>query len=144
VTAILLDTNIISETTRQTPDASVLRFLHGLSEAFVSVVTIHELHFGIYRLPLGQRRTDLASAVDRMLATFDDAIIDLDSALARRAAELRADTQAQGRVLHLADALIAATALERGLPLATRNVKDFTGLGLTLINPWPIPGNQPI
>jgi toxin FitB len=141
VTAILLDTNIISETTRQTPDAAVLRYLHGLNEAFVSVVTIHELHFGIYRLPIGQRRTELAAAVDRMLVTFGDSIIDLDSAIARRAAELRVSTQAQGRVLHLADALIAATALERGLHLATRNVKDFTGLGLLLINPWSIPGH---
>lgn len=133
---ILLDTNVISETTRQTPDPNVLGFLTVLDHAFVSVLTIHELHFGICRLPLGQRRTDLASSVDRFLAAFGDIVIDLDFALTRRAGELRADVQAQGRVLHLADALIAATALERGLRLATRNVSDFTGLGLSIINPW--------
>jgi toxin FitB len=117
---ILLDTNVISETTRQAPDANVLRFLAGLDLAFVSVVTLHELHFGICRLPPGhraggalsaRRRSDLATAVDRLLATFDDAVIDLDRVLARRAGELRADVEAKGRVLHLADALIAATAL---------------------------------
>ena len=136
---ILLDTNVISETTRQAPDANVLRFLADIEHAFVSVLTIHELHFGICRLPLGKRRTDLATSVDRFLATFDDAVIDLDRALARCAGELRADIQAKGRVLHLADALIAATALEHGLHIATRNVSDFVGLGLTVVNPWDPP-----
>ena len=136
---VLLDTNVISETSRQTPDANVLSFLAGLDQAFVSVLTIHELHFGICRLPVGQRRTDLLTAVDRFLAAFDDAVIDLDQALARRAGQLRADAQASGRVLHLADALIAATALEHDLRLATRNVNDFIGLGLTIVNPWDPP-----
>lgn len=133
---ILLDTNVISETTRQSPDANALGFLAGLDHGFISVITIHELQFGIHRLPFGQRRSDLSAAVDRLLATFDDAIIDLDRAMAVRAGQLRADAQAKGRVLHLADALIAATALERGLHLATRNVSDFAGFGLTIINPW--------
>ena len=136
---ILLDTNVISETTRQAPDTNVLRFLLDLDHAFVSVLTIHELQFGICRLPLGQRRTDLTISVDRFLTTCDDAVIDLDRALARRAGELRADAQAKGRVLHLADALIAATALEHGLQLATRNVGDFTGLALAIVNPWDPP-----
>jgi toxin FitB len=135
---ILLDTNVISETTRQAPDANVLRFLADLEHAFVSVLTIHELHFGICRLPLGQRRTELATSVDQFLATFEDAVIDLNRSLARRAGELRAEAYAKGRVVHLADALIAATALEHGLRLATRNVKDFTGLGLTIVNPWDV------
>jgi toxin FitB len=136
---ILLDTNVISETTRQSPDGSVFGFLADVDHAFISVVTIHELQFGIHRLPFGQRRSDLAAAVDRLNATFDDAIIDLDRVMAARAGQLRADAQTKGRVLHLADALIAATALERGLRLATRNVSDFTGLGLTLVNPWDPP-----
>ena len=136
---VLLDTNVISETTRQTPDANVLRFLADLDHAFVSVITIHELHFGICRLPLGQRRTDLAAAVDGFLSVFADAVIDLDWARARRAGELRADAHAGGRVLHLADALIAATALEHGLHLATRNAGDFAGLGLSIVNPWDAP-----
>jgi toxin FitB len=136
---VLLDTNVISETTRQVPNAHVLGFLASLDHAFVSVVTIHELHFGICRMPLGRRRTDLATAVDRFFTTFDDAVIDLDRALARRASELRADAQAKGRILHLADAVIAATALENGLRFATRNVSDFTGLGVALVNPWDDP-----
>jgi toxin FitB len=136
---ILLDTNVISETTRQSPDAHVLGFLADVDHALISVITIHELQFGICRLPFGQRRSDLSAAVDRLLATFDDAILDLDRVMAARAGQLRADAQAKGRVLHLADALIAATALERGLRLATRNVGDFTGLGLTLVNPWDPP-----
>lgn len=136
---ILLDTNVISETTRRAPDANVLRFLAELDQAFVSVLTIHELHFGICRLPLGQRRIDLATSVDRFITTFGGAVIDLDRALARRAGELRADAQGKGRVLHLANALIAATALARGLRLATRNASDFAGCGLAVVNPWELP-----
>ena len=136
---ILLDTNVISETTKQIPDANVLGFLAVVDRGFISVVTIHELQFGICRLPPSQRRSDLAAAVDRLIATFEVAIIDLDRGMAARAGQLRADAQAKGRVLHLADALIAATALERGLHLATGNVSDFTGLGLAIINPWDPP-----
>jgi predicted nucleic acid-binding protein len=133
---ILLDTNVISETTRQVPDPNVLRFLAGLDTAFVSIITVHELQFGICRLPVGQRRTDLATAIDNFLATFDDAVIDVDRVIARRAGQLRADAQARGRVLHLADALIAATALKRKLVLATRNASDFAGLGVIVVAPW--------
>jgi toxin FitB len=136
---ILLDTNVISETTRKKPDANVLGFLTVLDHAVVSVLTLHELHFGICRLPHGQRRTDLAMSVDRFFETFDDAVIDVSRVIARLAAELRADAQAKGRTLHVADALIAATALEQGITLATRNVGDFDGLGLNLINPWDLP-----
>ena len=117
----------------------MLGFLAELDHAFISVVTIHELQFGICRLPPSQRRSDLAAAVDRLIATFEVAIIDLDRGIAARAGQLRADAQAKGRVLHLADALIAATALERGLHLATGNVSDFTGLRLTIVNPWDPP-----
>ncbi len=133
---VLLDTNVISETTRRVPDPNVLRFLTGLDTAFISVVTVHELHYGICRLPLAQRRTALAAAVENFLATFDDAVIDLDRVIARRAGQLRADAQANGRILHLADALIAASALERGLRLATRNTGDFVGLGVSIVDPW--------
>ena len=133
---MLLDTNVISETTRHTPDKNVLRFLEALDTARVSVVTIHELQFGICRLPLGQRRADLTAAIDAFLAAFDDAVLDVDRAIARRAGQLRADAHATGRTLHLADALIAATALEHGLHLATRNARDFAGLGVSVVDPW--------
>ena len=133
---MLLDTNVISETTRHAPDSNVLRFLAGLETARVSVVTIHELQFGICRLPPGQRRADLTAAIDAFLAAFDDAVLDVDRVIARRAGQLRADAQATGRALHLADAFIAATALQHRLQLATRNPFDFAGLGVTVVDPW--------
>jgi toxin FitB len=136
---VLLDTNIISELTKPAPHAGVVHFLQGLEQAFVSVLTLHELQYGIARLPLGRRRTELARTIERFISAYDDAILAINRPEALRAGELRATAQANGQVVHVADALIAATALEHGLALATRNVADFSGCGLSLINPWDGP-----
>lgn len=135
---ILLDTNVLSEPTRQTPSPDVLVFLQSLPQAAISVLSIHELHYGICRLPHGLRRDALASSFGQMIVGFRDTILPIGEPEARRAAELRAAAQTQGRTLHLADALIGATALEHGLTLATRNVADFAGLGVPLVNPWQV------
>ena len=134
--SLLLDTNVISETTKTTPNPRVLHFLANLGRAHISVVSIHEIHFGICRMPMGRRRSALATYMEGLLASFDKTIVDVDRSMAYRAGALRAGAQAQGRVLQLADSLIAATALECRFDLATRNVGDFSGLGITIVNPW--------
>ncbi len=132
---VLLDTNVVSETARFAPDANVLAFLSSESNLWLSVIVLHELEYGIGLMAPGRRRDAIASAV-RSLASGTRRIVPVGSAEAEHAAELRVGARRAGRTLDLGDALIAATAAIRRLALATRNVSDFEGLDLRLINPW--------
>ena len=132
----LLDTNVISEVTRPKRDPQVLAFLDQATDCMISVVTVHELEFGLQRLPPGQRRRRLTQTIAEFLALYDDRILPVESAEARAAAQLRGKAEAIGRPLHLADSLIAGTALVGSLTVATRNVADLAGLDIALHNPW--------
>lgn len=114
----------------------MVEYVAGLSDAWLSVLTLHELRFGLANLPEGKRRRDLAETLHTMLEHYADRILVVDASVSERAADLRHQAQRRGRVLHLADALIAGTALANRLTLATRNVSDFEGLELSLANPW--------
>ena len=133
---ILLDTNVISELTRDEPDARVISFLNRHQELWVSSIVLHELEFGLLLLPGGRRREELQSAVAQFVTEFEDRILPLDRREAEAAAQLRVHAQRSGRTLHLGDALIAGTAKAHDLALATRNVKDFDGLNVDVTNPW--------
>ncbi len=136
MSGFLLDTNVISELVRPAPDPQVIAFLDALEDGYVSVVTVHELVYGLHRLPDGAKRHALETAVEQFLTLYEDRVLPVGVPEARAAAALRAGQAAIGRTLHLADALIAATALVRGLTLATRNTADFAGLGVALRDPW--------
>lgn len=137
MSGFLLDTNVLSEAAKPQRHPGVMAFLTGLDDAFISVLSIHELTYGIERLPSGTaRRATLTKTIEALLSTFADRIIGIGQAEARAAASLRAQQQGQGRTLHLADALIAATALVHAQTLVTRNVSDFTDLGVMIHNPW--------
>ncbi|MCK0197368.1 type II toxin-antitoxin system VapC family toxin [Ancylobacter sp. 6x-1] len=133
---MLLDTNVISEITRPARSEQVMRFLDALEDGYISVVTLHELTYGLERLPSGTRRNALSEAIAQFLALYSDRILGIGTAEARTAAVLRAGQAERGRTLHLADALIAGTALVHGLTIATRNIADFEGLGVPLHDPW--------
>jgi predicted nucleic acid-binding protein len=60
----------------------------------------------------------------------------MTQSIANRSGAPEGQRQLMGRPLHVPDAQIAATALEHGLTLVTRNVKDFEGIGVTIFNPW--------
>ncbi len=136
---IVLDTNIVSETMRASPHPGVLAWLDARPsrELFVTAVTVAEVLTGIAFLPDGRRRRDLAEAAERALdGPFGGRILPFDDAAARAYAEIAAARRIVGRPLPQADAQIAAIARARGMAVATRNVRDFDGMGVAIVDPW--------
>ena len=136
MTGVLLDTNVVSELTRETPDSRVLVFLAGHDNLWLSAVVLHELDFGVGLLPPGRRRDGISAALSAFVTEYEDRILPVGRSEARQAAALRARAHRSGHVLDLGDALIAGTASANDLSVATRNVRDFDGLGLDVIDPW--------
>ena len=135
----LIDTNVVSELTKASPDSGVIAFLSEQDDLWLASVVLHELEFGLQSLPQGHRRDDLRQVLSDFITEFDDRILPLERIEAEWAARLRAEAHLSGRVLHLGDALIAGTAKAHGLSVATRNVKDFDGLDVNVANPWQTP-----
>jgi len=135
----LLDTNIPSELTRPQPDAHVAAWLESADDdqLFFSVVSLGEIVKGVSLLTSGRKRNELERWLETTLRPwFGIRILSVDEAVARRWGAMTAKTERMGRKLKVADGMIAATALVHDLTIVTRNVKDFTGLGAHLINPW--------
>jgi toxin FitB len=132
----LLDTNVVSETTRSRPDAGLMSWLDGLDaeQMHVSVLTIGELHKGVLMLRDTKRRNKLTAWLNGALPDwFGERVLGIDLATAQRWAELLAMA---GRPLPAIDSLLAATALRHGLGLVTRNLRDFGFPGLVVHSPW--------
>lgn len=136
---IILDTNVISELTRQAPTPGVMSWLDSLSAADVATtaITAAEMLYGVARLPGGRRKTELAAAVDGLLSDdFRGRILAFDEPAARRYADIVTARERVGRPIGAADAQIAAICRATDAALATRNTDDFAGTGIELINPW--------
>lgn len=135
----LLDTNIPSELICTHPDQRVSKWVFSQPEPslFLSAISIGELRRGITLLRPGKRRLTLEEwFVNDLVPRFNNRILPVTDRVAERWGILDAERQRRGSPLNTADGLIAATALEHGLTLATRNTKDFGALGVTLLNPW--------
>lgn len=136
---VLLDTNVLSEVTRPHPDASVLKWLHGLDEdrAFISVVSIAEIRHGVVLMDSGRKRDVLANwLAEDLPQRFERRVLPIDESVALSWGDLMGKAKRSGRSLSSMDGMIAATAITHGLTLATRNIRDFDGLGIELFNPW--------
>lgn len=136
---LLIDTNVLSEVTKPRPDQRVLSWLDGLDEdrAFISVVSFAEISRGIALMDQGRKRDALAEWLSVDLPNrFDRRVISVDEGVALAWGDLTADVKRRGRGLTSMDGLIAATAIAHDLVLATRNIKDFEGLGPALLDPW--------
>src|ERR1039458_9210056 len=132
MSGFLLDTNIPSEMLRPRPDASVAAWVKRQA---------NETLFYQRRDTLLKERSARRAELERMIhekvpSWFHDRILPVTRTIAERWGVLDGERQLAGRPLNIADGMIAATALEHGLTLVTRNMKDFAGLGLVLLNPW--------
>ena len=127
----LLDTNVLSEIMRKLPDGRVLRWFGSLDRVLISVVSLEELVFGLRRRSLLKKEAWL-----RQMLADKGSLLPVTVLAMLWCVEKRAELEASGRIVTQADALIAACAWEEGLILATRNVKDFAGFGIPLLNPF--------
>lgn len=130
-TIVLADTNVISEFAKSTPDTQVMRWLQTVQFMAISAITLEEAHFGLAWHP-NTRKLALLNALVQSL----HAVYPITPAIAQRGGALRGQFQAQGITRSAPDMLIAATAIEHQLVLATRNVRDFMGCGVQIVNPF--------
>ena len=130
----LLDTDVLSDLRRRERNPETVRWVTNQRtiDLYLSVVTVGEIERGITQ----QMRRDpsfaqeLTDWLDRVLGWYSDRILPVDVATARRWGQLSATLGHDG-----ADLLIAATALEHGLTVVTRNVRDFEPTGVSTLNP---------
>lgn len=135
----LLDTNIPSEMTRPYPQSSVTQWLDDADDhqLYFSVISLGEILKGITVLPVSKRRGELQQWLDETLRPwFEDRILPVNEPIAERWGLLAGQCKLKGRPLNVADGFIAATALEHDLIVVTRNVRDFEGLGVDVLNSW--------
>ncbi|WP_433491566.1 type II toxin-antitoxin system VapC family toxin [Nocardia grenadensis] len=139
---IIADTNVVSELFKPTPDNHVLTWLEKSDDVTISTVTIGEIWAGIENLPEGSRRAGLATLAAELFDEFGDEVEAYDFRAARIYGRVVAERRRRGRPIGYADAQIAAICLANDCAVATRNVKDFTDLGLTIVNPWVTTGTH--
>ncbi|XAH21296.1 type II toxin-antitoxin system VapC family toxin [Xylophilus sp. GW821-FHT01B05] len=136
---IILDTNVVSEPLKPAPHAAVLRWLDAQAPETLYLTTINqaELLAGIAAMPQGRRREALAQALsNQVLALFEGRILPFDAKAAATFATTFAGAQGQGNPIGFADCAIAAIARAHGFAVATRNVRDFKGTDVDVIDPW--------
>lgn len=133
----LIDTNVLSEARRPGGHSRVRELLLSLDDRdlYLSVITIGEIVNGIDRLAPGEKRETLTLWLAQLEPNFADRILPIDLSIARRWGELTAQASLHGHTLHPADGLIAATALEHGLTILTRNKSDFDRTGARVLDP---------
>lgn len=136
---IILDTNIISELMRELPDANVRQWISTQKPIYLGIttITIAEIRRGLMRLPMGKRRARLtASFTDFVTEAFSGRIFSFDEEAAYSYGEIAAQCETGGFNTDAVDLMIAAIVKSQHAAIATRNVKDFSGCGVEIINPW--------
>ena len=136
---ILLDTNVLSELMRPTPDSSVLAWMatQPAQSLYTTSITQAEILHGIMLLAQSQRRRAFEAAADAMFREdFIGRILSFGSDAASPYARIAVDRRRAGRPISQFDAQIAAIARSRGAMIATRNTADFEACGVDLVNPW--------
>ncbi len=136
MSGFLLDTNVISELTRDVPHPAVVAFLSEQEDLWLPTLVVYELEYGVQLLAPGRRRDNLQAVVSNLIAAYAQRILPLDGPAAESAARLRAQARRISRSLDLGVALIAGIALSNAMTIATRNERDFDNVGVAVTNPW--------
>jgi predicted nucleic acid-binding protein len=139
VKGFLLDTNVPSELTYPRPALQIVQWLDHVDKELLhfSVISLAEICKGIAKLPESKKRDQLQDWLDSVLRPwFAGRILPVTESIAERVGRWAGEGEARGRTLKLADGIIAATAADHNLTLVTRNVKDFVGFDVQILNPW--------
>ncbi len=136
---IILDTNVIAELMREVPDPKVASWIRGIDtqNLALTVIAISEILRGIKQLPKGKRRQRLEQSFKEFIQKgFSGRIFPFDQAAAYVYGGIAAGREKAGLSVDPVDLMIASIAKNLQASIATRNIKDFEGCGITLINPW--------
>jgi len=135
---ILIDTNVVSEAMKPTPDASVLAWLNeqAAETLHLSSLTLAELLFSDAAMPAGKRKDTLARALDGLMRLFGDRVLPFDADAARCYAEPALTAKDTGRGFPMSDGNIAAIASSQGFIVASRDKAPFEAARVTVIDPW--------
>lgn len=138
---IILDTNVVSELMRPEPGSQVAAWVRGRDrrELRMTSITLAEIRYGIARLTDGRRKQVLLDTANDIFRSFSDQVLPVDETAAEHYAIIASARERAGRPIGGFDALIAAVCRARGAALATRNLPDFDGTGIDVIDPWALP-----
>ena len=135
----LLDTCVISELIKPSPEPCVIKWIKPLDDSicFLSVLTLGELQKGIAKLPDSKKKSALQAWLeDDLRARFNDRILNVTPTIAELWGQIQGNAEKNGKKLPLIDSLIAATAINHHLVVATRNTTDMKNTGVHLFDPW--------
>jgi toxin FitB len=136
---IVLDTNVVSEPLKLKPDVDVMGWLSAQApeSLFVTTITVAEMLVGVEKMPQGRKRAALLAALNEQVwPLFAGRVLSFDVPSATAFSKVIVATNAVGNDIDFANAAIAAISIANGFHLATRNVRDFRGVKLELMNPW--------
>ena len=136
--SFLLDTCVVSESTKPLPSDKVLQWLDSQndSELFISTITLAELWQGIAFLGKSKKRQRLEEFFQETLWAFEGRIIPVEHKVAVAWGNLRSEMEKLGKPIPIMDGFLIATALAHEMPFVTRNVGDFERTGVPIFNPW--------
>lgn len=135
---IIVDTKVLSEIMKPQPDDEVSNwFANSISDDLaMTAISVMEITYGVSRMPEGRRREVTYECWLSVQGSWEGAFLPFGMPESLIAGKVMAARATAGRPIAYADAQIAGTCLVHHATLATRNTKDFEGLGITLINPW--------
>jgi toxin FitB len=134
---IVVDTNVWSEATKAEPSPVVREWAkQNESKLWLTSVVLAELRAGAAMMPIGKRRSALETQFDELAEEYEDRLLLFDAQSSAVYAQVLETAKKVGKPIGTADAMIAAVALQHGMSVATRDLGDFAGAGVKLVNPW--------